>query len=41
VWRYVFDNNYSSGYFGPAESSWGVKYANGAPKPAWTTFLNS
>lgn len=27
VWRYVHDNSYSSGYFGAAESTWGVKYA--------------
>ena len=26
VWRYVHDNDYSSGYFGSAESHWGVKY---------------
>lgn len=27
VWRYVHDNSYSSGYFGSAEKTWGVKYA--------------
>lgn len=32
VWRYVYDNSYSSGYFGAAESSWGVKYAGGGSK---------
>lgn len=35
VWRYVYDNSYSSGYYGPAESSWGVKYSWGAKKPAF------
>jgi hypothetical protein len=35
VWRYVKDNNYSSGYFGPAESTWGVKYANGGAKSGY------
>lgn len=35
VWRYVRDNDYSSGYFGPAESTWGVKYASGGAKPAF------
>lgn len=32
VWRYVKDNTYSSGYFGPAESTWGVKYSWGGNK---------
>lgn len=35
VWRYVYDNNYSSGYFGPAESTWGVKYSWGGKKAAY------
>lgn len=34
VWRYVYDNGHSSGYFGPAESSWGVKYSWGGKKKA-------
>lgn len=32
VWRYVRDNSYSSGYYGAAESSWGVKFSWGAQK---------
>jgi hypothetical protein len=40
VWRYVRDNNYSSGYFGAAESTWGVKHADGSPKPGWWTLLS-
>jgi hypothetical protein len=39
VWRYVRDNGYSSGYFGPAESTWGLKTASGAPKPAWWAWV--
>ena len=35
VWRYVHDNNNSSGYFGAAESSWGVKKADGTKKRAY------
>lgn len=35
IWRYTRDNTYSSGYFGAAESTWGVKYANGANKPGF------
>lgn len=35
VWRYVNDNGYSSGYYGPAESSWGVKYSWGGKKAAY------
>lgn len=34
VWRYMRDNSYSSGYYGPAESSWGVITTWGAKKPA-------
>lgn len=35
VWRYVYDNDYSSGYFGAAESTWGVKYSGGGNKPGY------
>lgn len=35
VWRYVHDNDYSSGYYGPAESSWGVISKSGWKKPAY------
>lgn len=35
VWRYVDDNDLSSGYFGAAESSWGVRYDWGGKKPAF------
>lgn len=35
VWRYLYDNDYSSGYFGPAESSWGVKYSWGGKKSGY------
>jgi hypothetical protein len=41
VWRYVRDNTYSSGYFGAAESTWGVEYANGVHKPAWQTLVDA
>jgi hypothetical protein len=34
-WRYVKDNHYSSGYFGAAESTWGVKYASGGAKSGY------
>jgi hypothetical protein len=39
VWRYVHDNTYSSGYFGAAESSWGLKSTSGAAKPGWTSLV--
>lgn len=39
VWRYVKDNDYSSGYYGPAESSWGVQYRGGGDKPAYDDLL--
>lgn len=35
VWRYVHDNSYSSGYFGAAESTWGVKTTSGREKAAY------
>lgn len=35
VWRYVRDNGLSSGYFGPAESTWGVMTGGGARKPGF------
>ena len=35
VWRYVHDNDYSSGYYGAAESSWGVISKSGWKKPAY------
>lgn len=40
VWRYVFDNDYSSGYYGAAESSWGVKDRWGNPKPAFNDLVS-
>lgn len=39
IWRYVYDNGYSSGYYGPAESTWGVKYANGGNKAGYDDLL--
>jgi hypothetical protein len=39
IWRYVHDNTYSSGYFGPAESSWGLKYAGGGAKIGWADLV--
>ena len=35
VWRYVYDNDHSSGYFGAAESSWGVKTKWGSKKAGY------
>lgn len=35
VWRYTRDNTLSSGYFGPAESTWGAKYSGGGNKLGW------
>lgn len=35
VWRYVYDNDYSSGYFGAAESTWGLKTSWGGAKSGW------
>lgn len=40
VWRYVHDNSYSSGYFGPAESTWGLKYASGGAKLGWDDLVS-
>ncbi|HVM45974.1 MAG TPA: hypothetical protein VM582_08580, partial [Candidatus Thermoplasmatota archaeon] len=40
VWRYVHDNNNSSGYFGAAESSWGVKKADGSKKRAYDELVS-
>lgn len=40
VWRFVKDNHYSSGYYGPAESTWGAKRADGSNKPVWDDLLN-
>lgn len=39
VWRYMYDNGHSSGYYGAAESSWGVKYANGGAKRGYDDLL--
>lgn len=41
VWRYVHDNSYSSGYFGAAEKTWGVKYAgsNGGAKKGYSELV--
>lgn len=35
VWRYVHDNDHSSGYFGAAESSWGVLRKDGSRKSGY------
>lgn len=40
VWRYVRDNDLSSGYYGPAESSWGVRYSGGGNKPAFDDLVS-
>lgn len=40
VWRYVHDNSHSSGYYGAAESSWGVKYTWGGKKPAYDELVS-
>lgn len=39
VWRYVKDNGYSSGYFGAAESTWGVKYSSGGQKRGYNELV--
>lgn len=39
VWRYVHDNDHSSGYFGPAESSWGVVTKSGAKKAGYNDLV--
>ena len=39
VWRYVYDNDYSSGYFGAAESYWGVKTEWGSKKRGYDELL--
>ena len=40
IWRYVYDNDHSSGYFGAAESTWGVKYSWGGNKPAYDELVS-
>jgi hypothetical protein len=40
VWRYVRDNTYSSGYFGAAESTWGVMTSTGAPKAGFDELVS-
>lgn len=40
VWRYVRDNTFSSGYFGPAESTWGVKYSWGGSKKGYDELVS-
>ena len=40
VWRYVYDNHHSSGYFGAAESTWGVKRADGSNKAGYNELVS-
>ncbi|HEX2022906.1 MAG TPA: hypothetical protein VHH36_09325, partial [Candidatus Thermoplasmatota archaeon] len=39
VWRYLRDNSYSSGYFGAAESSWGVLTSWGSKKAGFDDLM--
>lgn len=40
VWRTVRDNNYSSGYYGAAEATWGVMRASGEKKPGYDELVS-
>lgn len=40
IWRYVHDNSHSSGYYGAAESSWGVVTSWGSKKRAFDDLVS-